>query len=89
MHYRKHVEYHFEVDDKIWAVTGFNDTSISFEETRKNGQEDTHVYGEAMLVDGKWVLDYHTKCMLKEYWGNNTINEIEDFFNKHGPPTDE
>lgn len=87
MIYKKHIEYQFEVDGEIWSVTSFIDTSISFNGIKKNGDNNTNLYGEAMLVDGKWSLDYHTKNVLEEYWGRHTIQKLEEFFNKHGPPS--
>jgi hypothetical protein len=84
--YTKTTTYIFEVDGDTWAVLDFNDEWIALEETRKNGQEDTHFFGEARLVEGKWKLDDDARKMLEGYWGESTIEAIEAFFNEHGVP---
>jgi uncharacterized protein YodC (DUF2158 family) len=72
-----------------WRITEVTETYITFEETRKNGQEDTHMGGEAELIDGRWVLDKGTRQQIETYEGKSTADAIEAFFNEHGPPTEE
>lgn len=85
--YTKRVSHTFELRKyDIWEVTDFDTEYIGFEETRKNGQEDTHMGGEANLVDGKWVLDQSTRNQIEMYASEATANALEAFFNEHGTP---
>ena len=86
--YTKRVTHTFTADDQEWAVTDFYAEQIGFEETRKNGQEDCHMIGEAVLVDGKWKLEDYTRRQIEMYTGKETADAIEAFFDEHGPPTD-
>ncbi len=71
--------------DCEFAITDFNDDWASIEETRKNGQEDEHIYLEAKLVDGKWVLT-EGREHLASHWGDQYCTGIEDHLNKYGLP---
>lgn len=87
MAYEKQIIYTFKAGGETWAVTSFSDTYICFEETRKNGQEDTHMSGEAGLVDGKWKID-EGRGQIETYEGAWVADDIEAYFNEHGPPKD-
>jgi hypothetical protein len=84
--YTKVVTYHFEAGGEHWAITDWSETTIGFEETRKNGQEDCHMAGEASLIDGKWVLDEWARENIAMYTWAKTPDEIEAYFNEHGLP---
>ena len=84
--YEKRVRYHFECAHENWAILSFDAISVYFEETRKNGQEDTHMSGEAEFKDGKWVLEEDTRKEIAEYLGKSTPGALERYFNKHGMP---
>jgi hypothetical protein len=83
--YRKSVHYTFTVREE-WAIFAFGDGWVAFEETRKNGQEDCHMSGEAELVDGKWVLDEGSRRNITMYSYEDEADGIEAYFNKHGMP---
>ena len=78
--YTRKVLYLFDAGGETWAVTDFTATTITFEETRKNGQEDCHRRGEARLsADGEWSL----------FIANAEDGDEEAvcaFFDEHGPP---
>ena len=85
--YEKQTIYTFEAGGDEWAVTHFTPDVISFEETRKNGQEDCHMGGEAELINGKWVLDKYTRKSIDMYGRTDQADKIEAFFNEHGVPS--
>ncbi len=84
--YTKRVSHTFIIDDEVWEVTDFNTEYIGFEETRKDGQEDSHMMGDARIVDGRWKLDKSTREQIELYAGEETADAIESFFNQHGTP---
>lgn len=43
--YKRVVEYHFEVEEEVIAITDVGKDYVCVEEVRKNGQEDTHAGG--------------------------------------------
>ena len=85
--YTKRVSHTFVIDDEVWEVTDFNTEYIGFEETRKNGQEDTHMSGDAHLVDGRWTLEEYAREQIEMYSRKGTADAIESFFNQHGTPS--
>ncbi len=87
MAYEKKVIYHFNAGGEVWSVTSFSDTRISFEETRKNGQEDTHMSGSAELENGKWKIT-DGRGQIEFYEDAWVADDIEAYFNEHGPPKD-
>ncbi len=84
--YEKKVVYQFEVADEEWKVLAFDRGTIEFEETRKNGQEDTHIYGVAYHSEDGWKLDEDTREVLSLYRNDETAPAIEAFFDKYGTP---
>lgn len=84
--YRKIVEWHFSVGGDVYALTRFDNVTLSVEETGKNGQEDTHFYGELELIDGKWLLDESSRKHLTFYESTQTADALEAFFDEHGLP---
>jgi hypothetical protein len=86
--YTKTVTHQFEAGGTGWAILYHDTKGCEFEETRKNGQEDTHIWGEAAVVDGKWVLKDDTREMIGMYESDHTADAVEAFFNEHGMPKD-
>lgn len=84
--YEKKIIYTFEAGGDEWAVTFSNADVINFEETRKNGQEDCHMGGEAEKIEGKWVLEEYTRKSIDMYGRTGQADDIEAFFNEHGAP---
>jgi len=86
--YTKEIRYTFDIgEDDIWAVLYTTPGYILFEETRKNGQEDCHMGGEAVLAPGdKWEIDKDARKQIEMYAGPETVDAIEAFFDKHGQP---
>jgi hypothetical protein len=83
--YDKVVSYTFSCGEN-WAITGFGTDWVAFEETSKNGQEDCHMYGEARLVDGNWVVDKDSRDQIGMYSFDQEAQSVEDYFNTHGMP---
>jgi hypothetical protein len=86
MLYTKTITYEFEAGGERFAITSVHNGIVTFEETRKNSQEDEHYYGELALVDGAWALtDYPRRECVRQY-GEDTAAAIEAYLNQHGPP---
>lgn len=84
--YRKQVQYMFAVYGDIWAVTHVSERYLVIEETRKNGQEDTHMSAELTLNDdGKWQYE-DGREQIEMYESDGMADAILAFFNEHGPP---
>jgi hypothetical protein len=87
--YKRHVEYRFTAgpwgtEFAILAVTDEGKTAI-IEETRKNGQEDCHMYAEAhRQPDGTWKLEANS--MIHEQLGERAVVAIEAHLNTYGMP---
>lgn len=86
--YTRRVTHRFTVNDEEWEVTFANSSVINFTETRKNGQEDCHMSGEAEFIDGKWVLEKYTRERIQMYGRIGSADAVEEFFNTYGPPTE-
>ena len=86
--YRRVDSYHFEAGGEYWAVIGVSFCAgdiprISFEETRKNGQEDCHMFGVADLVDGAWkMVNSNIVCEADQ----QTADAVLAYFTEHGRP---
>lgn len=85
--YTKQTTYTFAAAGEIWEVLSFSKTWIDFAETEKNGHEDDHISGRAVLIDGSWRCDHFTQRMLGLVREPTTAAELEAFFNTHGVPT--
>ncbi len=91
--YTKITEYQIEINGVYWIVSSLiqaKDGSyrISIEESRKNGQEDTHMSVEFVTEDGQWVLDSETYDEDSfDYWENpDDVNKLLEFVNKNKHP---
>jgi hypothetical protein len=85
--YIKVITYCFKAGGVEFAVVAFSATSVEIEETAKNGQEDTHFYGNLTCgEDGQWTLEEYSRERLERYEGAAVADAIEDFFNQWGPP---
>ena len=65
--YLKEIRYYFIAGGEDWYITDIGPdrddptkTWVSVEEARKNGQEDTHMWGEFCFETGEWI----EKCNL-------------------------
>jgi len=84
--YTKQVQYLFEVDEEEWAVTAVSDRALSIEETRKNGQEDTHMCAAFVLgEDGRWEYEWG-RDQIEMYHSEEMADAVLAFINEHGPP---
>ncbi len=81
--YTKTVIYEFEIDGEHFGIDRFDADSFSCEEMTKNGQEDTHMGGEAVLVGGVWKWDYES---FSDYLGADAAASILAYVQKHGLP---
>lgn len=90
--YKQDKRWLFTVDDEVLAIVDINKerTVIEIEETRKNGQEDTHMRGYMELVNRKWQWsaddDYPEN--FSEYYSKRFADSIVKFVNEHGLPGD-
>jgi hypothetical protein len=87
--YKKHVEYHFEAAGTGFAITSVRaeDGWLAVEETRKNGQEDTHFYGELECTEGRWELNEESREHLETYESKRVADALEAYINEHGLPS--
>ena len=85
--YEKQIHYLFKVSDNIYAITEIGDNYICIEETRKNGQEDTHMYGMLQYINNKWV--WSTTETGREQFDtyDGDPDGILEYIKKHGLPT--
>lgn len=84
--YKMIVEYHFKVAGVDFAITAWDAKTVCVEETRKNGQEDTHFYGDFERQDGRWVLTEYSRKQLDTYWSTKVADSLERYLNMHGLP---
>jgi hypothetical protein len=87
--YTKHVDYRFEVKGEGLAIKPFTHDGrghLEIEETRKNGQEDCHMYGMLMKVDGKWQWKDGGDS-FDQYGDAGLSDAIAEFLNDNPPPT--
>lgn len=84
--YTKQVQWTFEADGEEWALTIMSDKCMILEETRKNGQEDTHMGAELTLKDdGQWDYEWG-RDQIEMYSSEETADAILEFVNEHGMP---
>jgi anti-sigma regulatory factor (Ser/Thr protein kinase) len=84
--YKRVVEYHFEVDEEMIAITDVGKDYVCVEEVRKNGQEDTHMSGVLVAtMDGKFVWE-EGESMFIEYGSKELADGIRKHLNTHGFP---
>jgi hypothetical protein len=84
--YTKVVAYHFEVQGESLAITNIGKDHIYIEDTRKNGQEDTHMFGVLLLTCGGTYIWEDEDNMFVRYHSKELANEIRRYVNKHGCP---
>jgi len=89
MSYTVHKELRFEVCGEEFAITSLSDFRAVVEETRKNGQEDTHMAGELVKdADGwRWSADWGCE-QFKMYGNDGVVDAIPAYLNAHPLPTD-
>jgi hypothetical protein len=73
--------YQFKVGQTLYEITDWKSGYVFVSETEFNGQEDTHMSGEAKRVDGKWVwIDQN----FDDYDGD--ADGILAYLNENPPP---
>ena len=90
MSYTREVKYRFEVCGEGFAIRPFQhkgDSCVEVEETRKNGQEDTHMVGVLVKGDDGWQWDEGQE-QFERYGGNEIVAAIPAFLNQNPPPTE-
>lgn len=72
----------FKVNGVGLAIIDFSEEHLEIEETRKNGQEDTHMSGIMVKdSDGEWVWD---ECWSFEtYEGRDFVEAVQKFINEN------
>lgn len=84
--YTRVVEYHFEVEGELIAITDIGKDYVRVDEVRRNGQEDTHMTGVlARAMDGKFVWQ-EGKDLFVEYGSKELADGIVKHLNTHGAP---
>ena len=92
--YETHRDYRFDVCGEEIAVSELivvddpgGSVSVSVEETRKNGQEDCHMWGIVVRQDGFWQWDeLNGRRLFDQYHSPELSNAIVDYLNKHPHP---
>lgn len=91
--YERCVTYQFEANGETWALGTLElhrDGSLSceVEETRKNGQEDTHMGGPLIFEDGQWEWGDNGNggSLIVEYASQETADAILAHVNQYGHP---
>jgi hypothetical protein len=84
--YRRKTTWHFTADGVDFAITYYTDDMVHVEESRKNGQEDTHFYGELTVEEGRWALDDEGRDHLDMYEKETTADALEEYLNQNGLP---
>lgn len=90
--YIKETLYYFEVMDEGLVITSFSNGDEPYaciEETRKNGQEDTHMSNTAIFVDGKWKLENEDYNSFEIYHSKKFSDRILNYLTVNGLPTKE
>lgn len=81
--YKTTIIYEFEIDGEYFGITDFGADFFEVDEMTKNGQEDTHMGGYAVLKDGAWAWDYES---FSEYMDAGTAAAILAYVTEHGLP---
>ncbi len=84
--YRRTTAWLFTADGVDFAITAYSSDRVYVEESRKNGQEDTHFYGELTVEDGRWVLEDEARDHLDMYERETTADALEEYLNQNGLP---
>lgn len=83
------VEYHFEVCGELIAITELGNDFVCVEESRKNGQEDTHMSGCLVLNETNTFAWTEGESMFVEYHSQKLADGIREHLNTYGLPTSE
>jgi hypothetical protein len=95
--YKRRVSYTFKAGGETWELTACDgpcrdadphEGYAFIEETRKNGQEDSHCWGELYKRRGHWELEEDAAGHIRYYMGSKMVAALEAFFNTHEPPLD-
>lgn len=90
--YTRELRFRFHAAGTEWVATGWSRSHVYFEETRKNGQEDTHMGGCVCCTEsGGWKYErdeYFEYDNINMQLGERAIGQLEEFFNTYGPPSE-
>ena len=67
-------------------IVYFSDDCAEIEETRKNGQEDTHMKGMAVLENGVWRWENEDYNSFVMYHSEKFSNAILEYLTVNGLP---
>lgn len=85
--YTLHKELRFEVCEEEFSVIRQDEDTLYIAETRKNGQEDSHMCGLLILSNNKWIwesdFDREQFCT---YGSEEIANAIPAYINAHPIP---
>lgn len=89
--YKPYKRFRFEYEDETLETTGVYSQEhtgfyvLEWEETEKNGQEDTHI-GGMMLFDGVKFVPVDDSEWVDEYRFDGWLEGLAEFFSKNNPP---
>lgn len=84
--YKKRVEFDFEVLDETIAIVEVGNDYVCVEETRKNGQEDTHMSGVISISSCGAAYWDQGEASFAEYHSQELADAILAYVEKHGIP---
>lgn len=76
--YQKTTTYRFTSYGVKYAIVEFDENSLSVEETRKNGQEDTHFSAELYIEDDTWRASDYDMQHSNDY---GDLDRVLDYLN--------
>lgn len=74
MQYKRQVSYTFETAGSKYAIVSWSDGELLVEETRKNGQEDSHFSIGLIQIKGKWQIAEDEQYL--ERWEIDEAREV-------------
>lgn len=86
--YEESTTYQFHVGGEWFSAVGGDAESVEIEETRCNGQEDTHRRGYVVMLDGAWQwCQAEGGCdIFVRYGSQEQADEILQYVKDHGSP---
>jgi len=85
--YQVHKELRFELDNIELAIVSNDGQFLEIEETRKNGQEDCHMFGDLRFVDGMWQWgDDWSRDKFYRFGSEDLAAKIIAYLNTNPPP---
>ncbi len=86
--YMKTVTWEFVVSGETWRIAPAGDNTVYIEETRKNGQEDSHAMADLVRDDASspWRYDGDVPFNLRENFYSDTPEKILRYVNDNPLP---